>query len=92
MRDSSHVHELNDDESALVVYRVGDASPTSNMIVAVNTGREWITLSIIRGLRAFTDDECHRRALRVVLGVHLGRNAIRHRACPRHGCHDEPVR
>ena len=61
------VHELDDDESAVVVHRIGDATPTRDVIVAVDARRERIALSVVGGLGALGDDERHRRALRVVL-------------------------
>jgi hypothetical protein len=68
------VPELQEDQAAGLVHRVGDEAPALDLFAAVNAGRPGVALSLLRHLGRFAHDESGRGPLRVVTSVERGGN------------------
>ena len=77
VRDASDVPELQEDQSAGLMHRIGDQSPALDLFAAVNARRPGIALSLHRHLGGFADDEGGRGTLRVITGVERGGDVAR---------------
>ena len=85
--------ELQEDQAAGLVYRVGDQPPALDLLAAVNARRPGVALSLHRDLGCLANDEGGRGPLGIIAGVESGRHVAR-LAGPRPGQrrHDDPVR
>ena len=92
MGDAPDVPELQEDQTAGLVHRVGDPSPALDLLRAVDTGGPGVALSLLRYLGCLANDESGRSSLRVVAGVERRGNIAR-LAGARAGerCHDHAV-
>ncbi len=92
MGDTSGMHELQEDQSALGVNDVGDTLPWLDLRLGMDARRAHITLAHRRGVGAFRNDQASVGALAVVSRRHIRDHAggvVRARA--RHRRHDEAV-
>jgi hypothetical protein len=69
MRDASNVPELQENQTIVFVYCVGNQSPAVDLFAAVNPRRPSIALALPGDLCGLTDDKCRGGSLRVVTGV-----------------------
>src|ERR1700731_258292 len=74
MGDASDLPELQEDQAASLVHRVGDEAPALDLFAAVNAGRPGVALSLLRHLGRFGHDESRRGPLRVVASIERGGN------------------
>ncbi len=68
MADATGVHELGEDDAAVRVDGVGDATPCGDLDVTMQAGCVEVALAGDAGLGAFGDDEAGGGALGVVEG------------------------
>jgi hypothetical protein len=91
MRHASRVHDLDEDMAALVMHGCGHLFPPRDMCGSVDARRSEVTLSVIRRLCAFSDDQADARALRLIFGSQYSRRAVELRAAAGHRGHDQTV-
>ena len=77
MGDTADVPELQEDQTAGFVYRVGDQAPAFNLFAAVNARRPRVPLSLHGHLSGLAHDESGGCPLRVIASVQSGRNVAR---------------
>jgi len=74
MGAASDVPELQEDQAAGLVHRVGDEAPALDLLAAVNAGRPGVALSLLRHLGRLRHDQSRRGPLRVVTSIERGGN------------------
>src|ERR1700744_3271090 len=85
------MHQLDEDMSAVFMHGRGHLLPTGDMRGSVNARRRKITLSVIRWLGSFGDDQAEAGALCVILGSEVSRRSVGLRAASGHWSHDQTV-
>ncbi len=91
VRDSPHVHQLNEQEPPSGVHRIGNLPPSGDMVIRVDAGGVQVPLAVGRRLRAFGDDQPERCALTVVRGHQWARGAVSFGAVSGHGGHRQAM-
>src|ERR1700679_1650978 len=75
VRHSSHVPELQEDESALGMDRLGDQLPALHLRLGMNAGSAGVAFPLSRDLRCFRDQESAAGCtLPVIGGIQGARN------------------
>src|SRR6202035_1396546 len=74
MGDASDVPELQEDQAAALVHRVGDEAPALDLFAAANAGCPGVALSLLRHLGRLRHDQSRRGPLRVVTSIERGGN------------------
>lgn len=92
VRDSAHVHQLDEQRSTTGVHRIGNRTPSFDVRGGVDAGSVEVTLPILGRLRTFGDDQPERRALPVILRSQVARRAVGVGAVAGHGCQGESMR
>jgi len=78
MRLASDMPELHDDPPTLGMDGLGDAPPSSDLAIRIDTRRASVAVTADRGGRCFADDESTcRSTLRVVLNHQIARDIAR---------------
>src|ERR1700722_11612646 len=92
VRHAPSVHHLNKNATAFVVDCACYLLPPGDVCGSIDARRGEIALSVIRGLRAFGDDQAYAGALGIVIGGEVSRRSVGLGAATGHWSHDQAVR
>ena len=91
MRHAARVHQLHNDATTPGMHRIGDVSPSGNLLLGVHTRHAKAAFAERAGRGALGDNQSPAGALRVVQRRMFGRRAVGGGTTARHRRHDKAI-
>ena len=85
------MHQLCHHTTALFMHRIGDAGPSFNLFLIINSRGTTVPTPIRTRSDTFGNDQPGGSTLAVIIHHNVGRQTILTRATARHGCHHNTV-